>query len=147
MSDCSVTDVETVTGNDSFIGEGQIVSWAEDCDGLVDSLSIVIKAEEETWEFDERSMTWECSGKPLVVVPLATKVPLELEYSSELGVGCKESVDSNHLSQWVTNRIKAFRKSMGTSLEGFEEQITELLLAIGARKKNKKFQAVDDQMK
>ena len=147
MSDCSVTDVETVTGNDSFISEGQIVSWAEDCDGLVDSLSIVIKAEEETWEFDERSMTWECSGKPLVVVPLATKVPLELEYSSELGVGCKESVDSNHLSQWVTNRIKAFRKSMGTSLEGFEEQITELLLAIGARKKNKKFQAVDDQMK
>ena len=147
MSDCSVTDVETVTGNDSFISEGQIVSWAEDCDGLVDSLSIVIKAEEETWEFDERSMTWECSGKPLVVVPLATKVPLELEYSSELGVGCKELVDSNYLSQWVTNRIKAFIKSMGTSLEGFEEQITELLLAIGARKKNKKFQAVDDQMK
>ena len=147
MSDCSVTDVETVTSNDSFISEGQIVSWAEDCDGLVDSLSIVIKAEEETWEFDERSMTWECSGKPLVVVPLATKVPLELEYSSELGVGCKELVDSNYLSQWVTNRIKAFIKSMGTSLEGFEEQITELLLAIGARKKNKKFQAVDDQMK
>ena len=147
MSDCSVTDVETVTGNDSFISEGQIVSWAEHCDGLVDSLSIVIKAEEETWEFDERSMTWECSGKPLVVVPLATKVPLELEYSSELGVGCKELVDSNYLSQWVTNRIKAFIKSMGTSLEGFEEQITELLLAIGARKKNKKFQAVDDQMR
>ena len=78
---------------------------------------------------------------------MATEVPLELEYSSELGIGCKESVDSNHLSQWVTNRIKAFRKSMGTSLEGFEEQITELLLAIGARKKNKKFQAVNDQMK
>ena len=78
---------------------------------------------------------------------MATEVPLELEYSSKLGIGCKESVDSNHLSQWVTNRIKAFRKSMGTSLEGFEEQITELLLAIGARKKNKKFQAVNDQMK
>ena len=78
---------------------------------------------------------------------MATEVPLELEYSSELGIRCKESVDSNHLSQWVTNRIKAFRKSMGTSLEGFEEQITELLLAIGARKKNKKFQEVNDQMK
>ena len=78
MSDCSVTDVETVTGNDSFISEGQIVSWAENCDGLVDSLSIVIKSEEEMWEFDERSMTWQCSGKPLVVVPLATEVPLEL---------------------------------------------------------------------
>ena len=40
VSDCSVTDVETVTGNDSFINDGQMVSWAEDCDGLVDSLSI-----------------------------------------------------------------------------------------------------------
>ena len=147
MSDCSVTDVETVTGNDSFISEGQIVSWAEDCDGLVDSLSIVIKSEEEMWEFDERSMTWQCSGKPLVVVPLATEVPLELEGSSELGVGRKESVNGNHLSQWVTNWIKAFRKLVGTSLEGFGEQITGLLLAIEARKKNKKLQAVDDQMK
>ena len=100
------------------------------------------------WELDERSMTWECSGKPLVVVPLATEVPLESEYCSELGVGCKESkmVDSNHLSQWVSNRIKAFRKLVGTSLEGFEEQITGLLLAIEARKKNKKLHAVDDQM-
>ena len=36
------------------------------------------------WDFDERSMTWECSGKPLVVVPLAIEVPMELECSSEL---------------------------------------------------------------
>ena len=36
---------------------------------------------------------------------------------------------------------------MGISLEGFEEQITGLLLAIEARKKNKNLHAVDDQMK
>ena len=54
--DCLVTDVEIVTGNDSFINEGQMVSWAEDCDGLVDSLSIVIEAKEEMWDFDERLM-------------------------------------------------------------------------------------------
>ena len=36
---------------------------------------------------------------------------------------------------------------MGTSLEGFEEQITVLLLAIEARKRNTKLKAVDDQMK
>ena len=36
--DCLVTDVEIVTGNDSFINDGQMVSWAEDCDGLVDSV-------------------------------------------------------------------------------------------------------------
>ena len=56
VSDCSVTDVETITGNDSFIKEGQMVSWAEDCDGLVDSSSIVNEAKEEMWDFDERSM-------------------------------------------------------------------------------------------
>ena len=123
------------------------MSWVEDCDGFVDSLSIVTEAEEEMWDFDERLMTWECSGKPLVVVPLATEVPLELEGSSELGLGHMESVNGNHLSQWVTNWIKAFRKLVGTSLEGFEEKITGLLLAIEARKKNKKLQAVDDQMK
>ena len=122
-------------------------SWAEDCDGLVDSLSIVNEAEEEMWDFDERSTNWECSGKSLVVVPLATEVPLELECSSELGVRCKELVDGNNLSQWVTIQIKAFRKSVGTSLEGFEEQITGLLLALEARKKSKKLKAVDDQMK
>ena len=33
------------------------MSWAEDCDGLVDSLSIVIEAKEEIWDFDERLMT------------------------------------------------------------------------------------------
>ena len=81
------------------------------------------------------------------MVPLATEVPLELKGSSELGVGHMESVNGNHLSQWATNWIKAFRKLVGTSLEGFEEQITGLLLAIEARKKNKKLQAVDDQMK
>ena len=64
-----------------------------------------------------------------------------------MGVGCKESVDGNNLSQWVTNRIKALRKSVGTSLEGFEEQITGLLLAIEAKKNNKKLKAADDQMK
>ena len=34
----------------------------------------------------------------------------------------------------VTNRIKAFQKSVGTSLEGFEEQVTGLLLDLEARR-------------
>ena len=45
-------------------------------------------------------------------------------------LGGKENIDSNQLSQWVINRIKAFRKFMGTSLEVFEEKITELFLAL-----------------
>ena len=60
---------------------------------------------------------------------------------------CEEKVDSKQLSQWVTNRIEAFRKSMRTSLEGFEEQITGLFLALKARKKDKQRHEVDNQKK
>lgn len=42
MSDCSATNVKTVTGNDSFINEGQMVSWAEYYDGLVDSFLLLL---------------------------------------------------------------------------------------------------------
>ena len=104
------------------------------------------------WEFDERLMSWERGGEPLVVVPLATEGPLESVSSPVKEIECKESeckesVDNSQLSQWVTNRIKAFKKSVGTSLEGFEEQITGLLLAIEARKKDKQKHVVADKMK
>ena len=106
-------------------------------DKIVDSMFVANGSEDELWEFDERLMTWEKGGEPLVVFPLAIEVPLELEYNPVKEIGCKENIDSHHLSQWVTNRIKAFRKSVGTYLEGFKEQITGLLLVIVARKKNK----------
>ena len=47
-------------------------------------------------------------------------------------IGGSEKVDSGLLSLWVINRIKAFRKSMGTSLEGFEEKFMGLFLALEA---------------
>ena len=103
--------------------------------------------ESEMWEFDERLRSCEGSDEPLVVVPLAIKGPVESESSHVKEIGCKESVDNSQLSQWVTNRIKAFKKSMGTSLEGFEEQITGLILAIKAKKKDKQKRVVGDQMK
>ena len=89
-------------------------------------------------KFDERLMSWERGGEPLVVASLATEGPLESVSSPIKEIGCKESVDNSQLSQWVINRIKAFKKSVGTSLEGFEEQIIGLLLAIEAKKKKKK---------
>ena len=46
-------------------------------------------------------------------------------------------VASSQLNPWVEKRIKAFRKSVGTSLEGFEEEITRIFLALEARKKAK----------
>ena len=121
----------------SITNAGQRVSWADGDVELVESLSMVPEIENETWEFDERLRCCERGDEPLVVVPLATEGPLELVSSQVKEIGCKDSVDNCQLSQWVTNRIKAFKKSVGTSLEGFEEQITRLLLAIETRKKDK----------
>ena len=39
------------------------------------------------------------------------------------------------LSPWVEKRFKAFMKSVGTSFEGFEAEITVIFLALEARKK------------
>ena len=44
---------------------------------------------------------------------------------------------STQLSLWAEKHIKAFRKSVGTSLEGFEAEITGIFLALEARKKAK----------
>ena len=33
MSDYSVMEGEAVTGNDSLVNEGQMVSWVDECDG------------------------------------------------------------------------------------------------------------------
>ena len=104
-------------------------------------------SESEMWEFDERLRSCEGGDEPLVVVPLATKGPVESESSHVKEIECKESMDNSQLLQWVTNKIKAFKKSVGTSLEGFEEQIIGLLLAIEARKKDKQKRVVGDQMK
>ena len=128
---------ECVPGNASITNEGQRVSWADECEGLVESSSVVPLSENAMWDFDERLRSCERGDEPLVVVPLATKGPLELMSSHLKETGCKESVDNCQLSQWVTNRIKAFKKFVGTSLEGFEEKITRLSLVIEARKKYK----------
>ena len=37
----------------------------------------------------------------------------------------------------MINRIKAFKKTVGTSLEGFEEQVAGLFLALEDRRKKK----------
>lgn len=55
--DCSITKGEAAISNYSCAPKGKIVSWADDCDGAVESLSIVIGLEDELWKFDERSMT------------------------------------------------------------------------------------------
>lgn len=67
--------------------------------------------------------------------PLATENPDE---TKKLTVEEVRGKAKGELLQWVPSKIKAFKISVGTSLEGLEEQVTGLfLLAIEARKKQK----------
>lgn len=87
-SNCLVVDGEVVIGNKSVVKEGHIVSSVDESDRIVDSMFVANGSEDELWEFDERSMTWEKGGEPLVVFPLAIEVPLELEYNLVKEIEC-----------------------------------------------------------
>ena len=82
------------------------------------------------WDSDKGLLDWDHLGEPLEVAPLAMDNSVVMEIPTAEKIGGKADVDNIKLSQWVTNRIKAFQKSVGTPLEGFEEQVTSLLLAL-----------------
>ena len=124
--DYSISESEAILGTNSFLGDGPIISWADECDSVVD--------------FASTGPDLECA--PSVVTLLAMEILagsksnlMEVVEGNPVEGGGPEKVDSSQLSLWVINIIKAFRKSVGTSSEGFEEQVTDLFLALEAKKK------------
>ena len=125
--DYSISESEAILGTNSFLGDGPIISWADECDSVVD--------------FASTGPDSECA--PSVVTLLAMEILagsksnlMEVVEGNPVEGGGPEKVDSSQLlSLWVINIIKAFRKSVGTSSEGFEEQVTDLFLALEAKKK------------
>lgn len=110
--DYSISESEAILGTNSFLGDGPITSWANECDGVVD--------------FASTGLDSECA--PSVVAVLAMEIlagfesnPMKVVEGNPVEGGGLEKVDSSQLSLWVINRIKAFKKSVGTSSEGFEE--------------------------
>ena len=101
----------------------------DDCDGDLDNVSVVSVLDCELGDSDGGLVNWENIKEPLVVQPLAIANPV--------APLVEVSVASTHLSPRVEKRIKAFRKFVGTSLEGFEAEITRIFLALEARKKAK----------
>ena len=74
-------------------------------------------------------VNWKKIKEPLIVQPLAMANPV---------APLVEVADaSTQLSPWVEKQIKAFRKFVGNSLEGFEAEITRIFLALEAMKKAK----------
>ena len=74
-------------------------------------------------DFDGGLVNWENIKEPLVVQPLAIANPVALLV--------EVAVASTQLSPWVEKHIKAFRKSVGTSLEGFKAEITGIFFSFG----------------
>nr|XP_023918467.1 uncharacterized protein LOC112030014 [Quercus suber] len=129
LSDFSDLEGAVGQGNNTFKEEGHIVSWANECEGALDNVSLVSGSDCELGESNGGLVNWENDKEPLVVQPLAMANPV---------APLVEVADtSTQLSPWVEKRIKAFRKSVGTSLEGFEAEITGIFLALVARKKAK----------
>ncbi|KAL0010114.1 hypothetical protein SO802_005222 [Lithocarpus litseifolius] len=126
-----------IPGKESLVNEGQIISRISEYDGVEGSVVSEFGSEGEAWDAEEGLLNWEHLGEPLEVVPLAVDNSVVMEIPTGVEKGCTVDVDNSKLSLWVTNRIKAFQKSVGTSLEGFEEQVTGLLLALEARRKKR----------
>ena len=57
---------------------------------------------------DEGLLDWEHLGEPLEVAPLEMDNSVVTEITTVEEIGRKVDVDNTKLSQWVTNRIKAF---------------------------------------
>jgi hypothetical protein len=72
--------------------------------------------------------------EPILVSPLAMELPSK-NHTMELTAGAKEGTPN--LSYWVNMKRKAFGKYIGTSYEGYEEAVTDLLVAIEASRKRK----------
>ena len=137
VSDQLVSEGVVNSGKDSSVNEGQITSCVSEYDGVVGSVASEFGSEGEAWDSEEGLLNWEHLGEPLEVAPLAVDNSVVLEIPTVEERECTVDVDNSKLSLWVTNKIKAFQKSVGTSLEGFEEQVTGLLLALEARRKKR----------
>ena len=84
----------------SLFNEGQIISWAPECDGVGSSVVFDFVSEGEAWDSDERLLDWEHLGKPLKVAPLAMDNSVVTEITKVEEIGCKRDVDNTKLSQW-----------------------------------------------
>ena len=143
VSDQRTTEGVSNSGMAHLANEGHIVCWDSEVEGVGVGGSVVsdFGSEGDVWNSDEELLDWNHLGEPLEVAPLAMDNSVGKEFPTAEKIGGKVDVDNTKLSLWVTNRIKAFQKSVGTSLEGFEEQVPGLLLALEERRKQRMFVA------
>ena len=83
----------------SFFNEGQIISWAHECDGVGGSVVSVLGSEGEAWDSDEGLLDGELLGEPLEVAPLAMDNLVVMEITKVEEIGHKGDVDNTKLSQ------------------------------------------------
>ena len=81
----------------SLFNEGQIISWAPECDGVGSSVVSDFGTEGEAWDSDEGLLDWEHLGEPLEVAPLAMDNSVVTEITKVEEIGCKRDVDNTKL--------------------------------------------------
>ena len=80
-------------GNNTSKEERHIVSWADECDGGLDNISVVLGLDCELWDSNGGLVNWEKMKESLVVQPLAM---------ANLDVPLVEVVGASmQLSPWV----------------------------------------------
>lgn len=130
----TISEMGTKEGEDQSLwskscGEGSL--WEDQVDaGAQDE----IDTEQDLEGLGNTLVALEEDLEPISISPLAVVPPAEI-HTMELIAGAQEGTPN--LSYWVNMKRKAFGKYIGTSYEGHEEAVTNLLVAIEASRKTK----------
>ena len=98
-----------------------------DEDGILSIANSAHQDDDDVGSMSNHRLPQEGEMEPLSVSPLAVAPPQADEVHKIKGHGSK-----NGLSQWVDENLKAFGELVGTSFEGYEEDVIALLVSIEA---------------
>jgi hypothetical protein len=101
----------------------------QDEDGILSIANSAHQDDDDVGSMRAHCLPQEGEMEPLSVSPLAVAPPQGDEVHKIEGHG-----STNGVSQWVDENLKAFRELVGTSFEGYEEEVIALLVSIEARR-------------
>jgi hypothetical protein len=101
----------------------------QDEDGILFIANFAHQDDDDVGSMRAHCLPQEGEMEPLSISPLAVAPPQADEVHKIKGHG-----STNGVSQWVDENLKAFGELVGTSFEGYEEEVIALLVSIEARR-------------
>jgi hypothetical protein len=111
-----------------------------DEDGILSITNSAHQDDDDVGSMRAHCLPQEGEMEPLSVSPLAVALPQADEVHKIEGHG-----STNGYSQWVDENLKAFGELVGTSFEGYEEDVIALLVSIEARRNQHKQPTCDNR--